>query len=228
MLAKIAQSIHEREVRFRRSFGQSITSPRDRRRSRLHFEFLDHAVLRRFWYNFAEIAPDVYRSNHPDPKRLRAYRDRGIKSVLNLRGAAQQPHYLFEKEACDALGLTLVDISFNARRAPTPEALVELIDTFGRIEKPFVLHCKSGADRAGMASALYLITQEGKTVAEVRDHLSWRYLHLRSTATGILDAILDAYEAEGEARGLSVETWAREVYDPAAVTRGFEDRRRAR
>ena len=228
MLGKIAQSIHEREVRFRRSFGKSITAPRDRWRSRLHFEFLDHAVLRRFWYNFAEISPDVYRSNHPDPKRLRAYRDRGIRSVLNLRGAAQQAHYLFEKEACDALGLTLVDIKLNARSAPDPEALLELIETFRRIEKPFVMHCKSGADRAGMASALYLITQEDKTVDEVRNHLSWRYLHLRSTATGILDAVLDAYEAEGEARGLSFEDWARTVYDPEAVTRGFEDWRRSR
>ena len=50
--------------------------------------FVDHAVFRVLWDNFAEVIPGrLYRSNHPTPGRLATAKRRyGIKTLINLRG----------------------------------------------------------------------------------------------------------------------------------------------
>ena len=57
------------------------------------------------------------------------------------------------------------------------------------------LHCKSGADRAGLVSAMYLIAEKKQTVSEAKKQLSFKYLHLDFTKTGILDYIFDVFSA---------------------------------
>lgn len=182
------------KTRFRRienglrdRFGRDISTPKTRRHAWWHFQLLDHAFLRVLWWNLEEIAPGVWRSNQPSPSRLRTYKRMGIRTVLNLRGEVRQSSYLFEKEACDELGLTLLDIKLSARQLVPREELLSLIDLMRHAEKPFVMHCKSGSDRAGFASVLYLAIIEERPIAEARKHLHWRYLHLSSTDTGILD-----------------------------------------
>ncbi len=110
MFGKLRNSFKQKERAFRTSFGRDITDPDERRKSLWHFNWLDHGILRKHWHNFQQIAPSVYRSNHPDPKRFQRYAKMGIKSILNLRGSAPQSHYLFEVESCTQLGLHLVDI----------------------------------------------------------------------------------------------------------------------
>ena len=41
------------------------------------------------------------------------------------------------------------------------------------------MHCKSGADRAGLMSALYLILNQNVPVDKAKDQLSFKYLHLK-------------------------------------------------
>ena len=53
-----------------------------------------------------------------------------------------------------------------------------------------VMHCKSGADRAGLMSALYLILNQNVSVDKAKNQLSFKYLHLKHAKTGILDAFL--------------------------------------
>lgn len=203
-----------------------LTNPEHRKLAEHHFRWADHAVLRTYWTNFAEIAPDVYRSNQPDPARWDAYAAMGIKSVVNLRGAARKsPYFLFEEECTERLGMTRYDISFGARAAPTVKALLRLLDIFRQIEKPFLLHCKSGADRAGLASAIYLHAIAGRPISEARKMLSVRFLHLKFTKTGILDLFLSQYEARHIATGIGFEDWVRTEYDPEALRSAFAKRR---
>ena len=143
-------------------------------------------------------------------------------SQRNLRGPHTRSHYYFEKKACDALGLRLVDISLSARNLVAPSVMLQLLDHFETIERPFVLHCKSGADRAGLASALYLIHIEGQSVAEARKQLSPRFLHFKFTSTGILDFLLDAYEKDSSDTGMNVRQWFETRYDPHALTQAFK------
>jgi protein tyrosine phosphatase (PTP) superfamily phosphohydrolase (DUF442 family) len=203
------------------SAPQDLSDPADRRRAAFSYHVLDHAFLRHHWTNLAEVAPGVWRSNHPTDARFAAYKAMGIRTILNLRGAAKNPPFLFEAESCARHGLTLVSVGLYARKAPSRGHVLTLFDTFRSIELPFLMHCKSGADRAGFASALYLLSQRGATLAEARKQLSWRFLHFRWSKTGILDHILDLYGAHLAKEPLGIEDWFRDHYDPAAAMASF-------
>lgn len=221
MLGRMGQRLRERERRWRKSFGKDITDPRQRLLSHVHFQLIDHAILRHLWWNEEEIAPGVWRSNQPDRRRLARWKARGIRTVLSLRGTPRTSHYLFEAEACRDLGLTLVTTELHARRPASREALLRLIALFRSVERPFVMHCKSGADRAGLASVLYLLAIEGRPLAEARRHLSFRYLHIRQSRTGVLDHMIDIYAARLAQGPIGIEAWIATEYDPAAVAESF-------
>lgn len=174
--------------------------------------WFDHEILRHVWTNHDEVAPGVLRSNQPTFGRLQRLRDAGLTAVLSLRGgsAAAQGSIMAH---CAALGLGFHVIPLSARRAPDRESLLALIDLFRRLDGPFLMHCKSGADRTGLAAAVYLMVIEGQEVAAARRMLSLRYLHARWTKTGVLDRLLDAYEQTGAGR--TFEDWVRYDYDPA-------------
>jgi protein tyrosine/serine phosphatase len=58
-----------------------------------------------------------------------------------------------------------------------PEKIKRLIALFASAQKPILIHCMSGADRTGLASAVYLaaISKQGEEAAE--GQLSVRYGH---------------------------------------------------
>jgi len=221
MFRKLQQMLEKKEQSFRNSFGHDISDPVERRRSQWHLDWLDHGILRRRWHNFDCVAPGVFRSNHPNHNRFQAYADSGIKTVLNLRGTAKQPHYLFEVESCEKLGLTLVNVQMAARRAPDRRELLQLLEAFQTMERPFLMHCKSGADRTGLAAAIYLMVHEGADIATARRQLSFRYVHIRRTSTGILDHFLDVYAARAAQSPITIDDWIRKEYDRDTLTQSF-------
>lgn len=206
------------EREWRQAWGKDISTPKARWRARIYCELLDHAFLRRLWTNFDQIDDGVWRSNHPTAKRLRRMAGRGLRSVINLRGATDWAHNLFEAETCAELGVEFHSVSLNARQAPRAQEILGFINLVQTVPRPVLLHCKSGADRAGLASAIYLLIN-GAPLADARRHLSLRYLHLHQTKTGVLDAFLDAYAPfEGQ---MSFETWVRDIYDREALEASF-------
>lgn len=227
MIRKIFKALDQKERDLRKSFGHDITDPAERKKSYWHVRWLDHGILRTFWHNFDQVSEGVYRSNHPDHKRFEAYAAMGIKTVLNLRGVAKQPHYLFEVESCERLGLELVTVHMSARAAPSRERLLDVIAAFEEMERPFLMHCKSGADRTGLVAALYLMVHEGQSVAEARRQLSFRYLHIRKTSTGILDHFFDVYAARNAQEPIAIEEWIRTEYDRDALTESFAQKQAA-
>lgn len=226
MFERLSTSLKSLERRVRTSFGDDISTPAKRRQAWWHFQLFDHAFLRVWWTNFDEVAPGVYRSNHPGPKRLEKYKALGIKSVLNLRGVDRYSPWLFEKEACDQLGLNLYVAKIYARKPARREEILKLIETMRTIEKPFVMHCKSGADRAGFAAVLYKIIIEKVPVAEARKHLALKYIHFDWTATGIVDHIIDLYEARNARDPIDMEEWFRTEYRGKAAAESFANRGR--
>ncbi|MGZ9810019.1 phosphatase domain-containing protein [Pseudoroseicyclus sp. H15] len=186
---------------------------------RWHYAMVDHAILRKHWRNFKEFAPGAYRSNHPTVARLAEYKAAGIRSVLCLRGAPPSPAFRIEAAACAELGLTLWTTPMQARRAPPVEAVLRTFQIFRKIEKPFLMHCKSGADRAGFSSALYLL-HLGRPVAEAQAQLTWDHWHIRRGPTAVLDCILDLYAKDADEMG--AEEWFATRYDPEAIQAAFE------
>jgi protein tyrosine/serine phosphatase len=185
---------------------------------------MDHAFLRVFWNNFHQVCDEVYRANQPSPSHLKAYKDKGIKAVLNLRGFTQQSYALFEEETCKNLGLDLISVPFSGSSAPQPEKLLEIIDIMDNIPKPFVLHCKSGADRAGLVSAIYLIIQKNLSVTEAKKQLSFKYLHLDFTKTGILDYILNVFDERLKIENIDFLDWIKKEYNPEILNSSFRGR----
>lgn len=221
MFRQIKTRLDTFERNLRQSFGNDISTPDGRRAAFWHFQLMDHAFLRRYWTNLYEIAPGAWRSNQPSPQRLERYAKMGIRSVITLRGNAPHSHYLFEEEACARLGLSFHSVAIHARQLVPRGVLLDLLDLFETVERPFVMHCKSGADRAGLASVLYLLHIEKQPLKVARCQLSWRYLHLKNDKTGILDFMLDAYAADIADTPMPIRQWIETRYDNRTLSAAF-------
>lgn len=225
MFTKFATKVKTAERALGASLGADISTPKGRRRAFWHFHLLDHGVLRTFWTNLFEISPGVWRSNQPSPRRLRRYKKMGIKTVLNLRGEGKRSPYLFERETCDEIDLPLTSFPMQARHLDAPKRLISLLTHFENIEHPFVMHCKSGADRAGLASALYLLHIKGVSINEAKQQLGLKYIHFKSFQTGILDHMLEAYENDTKTSPLPIRAWIETRYNPTKLTAEFNAKR---
>lgn len=222
MFQRLAKTFRDIARSAKPQFGTTLADDEERALAVAHLRYHDHGILRGRWTNLEEIAPGVWRSNQPDVARVGQYAQMGIKTILNLRGVANQSHYLLEKEACDALGITLVSMKFSARTAAPKELYLALLDHFDEIERPFLIHCKSGADRTGIAAAFYLLHAEGATVAQARGQLALKYIHIKWLKTGILDEILDTYARDLDAHGpMTLRAWLETHYDDQAIIAGF-------
>ncbi len=180
----------------------------------------DHGVLRLWWHNLHQIDIDMWRSNQPTPRRIEQAAQLGIRTIINLRGPRSDGGWRLEAEACGRHGLKLVDFTTRSRAAPDKQMLYDTKSLFDTIEGPALLHCKSGADRAGLMSALYLLMKKNRPVAEASRQLSLRYLHVKQAKTGLLDAFLAAY-APYEAERMAFFDWVKDIYDPEKLQAEF-------
>ena len=183
--------------------------------------FKDHGFLRLYWHNEHEIAPGMWRCNQPSPGRIRTVADRGIKTIINLRGPRADGGWRLEAEACAKYGLTLMDFTARSRAAPDKQMLHAAEALFTEMNLPAMMHCKSGADRAGLMAALYLLIVEKRPAREAAKQLAWKYGHVKQAKTGLLDAFFAAYFPY-EDRGIAFFDWVDEIYDPDAITRDFK------
>ena len=152
--------------------------------------FKDHGFLRVAWHNQHQIADGVWRSNQPGPGRIAKLADQGIKTIINLRGPRDDGGWQLEAEACKKAGITLFDFTARSRAAPSKSMLHDAKSLFAEINKPVLMHCKSGADRAGLMSALYLLIVETQPAHIAMQQLAWKYGHVKAAKTGLLDAFL--------------------------------------
>ena len=224
MIASLLTKLDNLERSVRTSFGRDISSRSGRFWAYIHFHLMDHAFLRILWSNFHKVCDDAYRASQPSPSDLRFYKNKGIKAVLNLRGFAQQSYALFEEDSCKKLGLELISVPLSSSFAPQSEKLLEIVDIMEKIPKPFVLHCKSGADRAGLVSAIYLIVQKKLSVTEAKKQLSFKYLHLDFTKTGILDYIFNVFDERLEIENIDFRDWLEKEYNAEILNSSFRSR----
>jgi protein tyrosine/serine phosphatase len=184
----------------------------------------DHAYLRLGFQNAHWVGPDLVRTNQPWPFQLKWWRDQGIRTVINLRGGGYMTGaYVLERDACSRLGLTLVDFSVASRDAPSAAKVRAAKEMFETIAYPALMHCKSGADRAGLMSVLYAHFHLGLPLREAMKELSLRTLHVRQGKTGVLDYMFERYLAEGEPAGLSLLEWLESpAYDHDRLRRDFD------
>jgi protein tyrosine/serine phosphatase len=184
--------------------------------------FIDHAVFRLLWTNWAEVIPGkLYRSNHPTPARLAAAtRKFGLRTLINLRGHRQCGSDALSRDAAARLGLIHIDMAFESRGAPHRDRILRFHDIWQTLETPALMHCKSGADRAGLASGLAILF-EGGTASAAGAQLGWRYGHFSHSRTGILDAFFRLYRTQAEGR-VGFLDWVMREYDERALRHNFD------
>jgi hypothetical protein len=202
-------------------FKGDLSTPSGRAVAWIDSLFVDHAVFRLVWSNLEPVVPGkIYRCNHPTPGRLRRMAARlRLRTLINLRGRTQSGSDALSREAARELGLMFHDIAFESRGAPQRDRIMRLHDIYTSMPTPAIMHCKSGADRAGLAAGL-MVLFEGGTSADALRHLSWRFGHIKQAKTGVLDAFFLRYQRDGEGRKSFLE-WVREDYDPDALQREF-------
>jgi protein tyrosine/serine phosphatase len=209
------------DTRMNSIFKGDLSSAKGRVVAWIDSLFIDHAVFRLVWSNFATVIPgEVYRCNHPTPARLRQMTQRlGLRTLINLRGRTESGSDALSREEARALGLTFHDMAFESRGAPQRERIMRLYAIYTAMQTPVVMHCKSGADRAGLAGGL-VVMFAGGTAADAMQQLSWRFGHIRQARTGILDAFFLHYQREAEGRKSFLD-WVREDYDEQALRQDF-------
>jgi len=131
--------------------------------------------------NLREVDPGrFYRSGQLSGSQLRDTIDAfGIRTIINLRGHSTY-HDWYQAEAAVAAeaDIPLHNIHLSSRGLPHRKEIADLLDLYRTAERPILVHCDGGADRAGEASAIYQIEYMGKSRAEALEMLTFRYRHL--------------------------------------------------
>jgi len=198
-----------------------LSTTRGRLATYLHFLWFDHAYLRLVHTNAHWISDELVRTNQPWPFQVKAWRDRGIRTIVNLRHGVDA-HHVLEEEACDKYGVKHVYFVVFSREVPSAGQILGAKKLFEELEYPAMMHCKSGADRAGLMSVLYMHFRQGLPIREAIRQLDLRFGHIRASLTGVLDYFFEKYINEIEPRGISFEEWVQSSeYDPVALKHEF-------
>ena len=199
-----------------------LTTQNGRTRTVLDYLWNDHAYLRLGFQNAHWISPELVRTNQPWPFQFRQWKEKGVKTIINLRGGFDASFYALERDACERLGLTLIDFTVTSREVPSRARVLGAKEMFDTIEYPALMHCKSGADRAGIMSVLYSHFRLGQPIRQAIDQLSFNYLHVKAGKTGVLDYVFERYLADAEPLGMSFTDWVEsDAYDPVAMKAEF-------
>ncbi len=150
-----------------------------------------------FGGNLHAVVPGrVYRSSQMSADKLaqvvHAY---DIRTVINLRGCCDPfPWYLEECRTTHRLQVAQEDICLSAGRLPSVYEMRRLLEVLDRTEYPILIHCRRGADRTGLVSAVVLLLESRVSLAEARRQLGLRYGHLALGRPANLDRYFDLYD----------------------------------
>lgn len=125
------------------------------------------------------VEGEVYRSGQITAENVADYRARyGIRSILNLRGAFPGEDW-YDAEVAEAarLGITHLDFPMSASIDLGVEESERLIAVMRDMPKPLLVHCLHGADRTGLAMALYMAAIRGSDETEANGQLSLWFGH---------------------------------------------------
>jgi protein tyrosine/serine phosphatase len=194
----------------------------DRFRAWISMIFVDHGIFRLFYLNQHSVDGHLFRAAQPWPHQIARFAKMGGKSLVYLRGGREHGSWPLEKEAAEANGLVLTEFLARSREAPAKDMLLSSPAFFENISYPALIHCKSGADRAGFVAALYVLVHLKRPASEALEQLHAKYGHFHWSRTGILDLFFERYRDTGEARGIPFLEWVENHYDPEALQRDFK------
>jgi protein tyrosine phosphatase (PTP) superfamily phosphohydrolase (DUF442 family) len=194
----------------------------DRFKAWMSMIFVDHGIFRLFYLNKHSVDGKLFRAAQPWPHQIARFAKEGGKTVVYLRGGREHGSWPLEREEATKHNLVLTEFLARSREAPSKEILLAAPVFFDQLAYPALIHCKSGADRAGFVAALYVLVHLKRPVAEAVQQLHAKYGHFRWSKTGILDRFFELYRDTGEAKGIPFQEWVETHYDPEALRGDFK------
>ena len=134
--------------------------------------------------NFHKVDKDLYRSAQLFSFNMPYYIEKhDIKSILNLRSirtakSKKKSWYHDEVRISKEMGVVRYDYPIGDREETTMEDMSKIIQIIKDAPKPILVHCKAGADRTSLASALYLYAikddkHADKQISILYGHFPW-------------------------------------------------------
>jgi protein tyrosine/serine phosphatase len=122
------------------------------------------------------IPQQVYRSAQLSPQKLDSViKQYHIKAVINLEGSSQETWYINEVQTTKDADVTLYSIKLPAKGLPPVQQFKQLVQILSDAPKPLLIHCKNGADRTGLASAIILILDAQASLTTANQQIAWWY-----------------------------------------------------
>ena len=148
--------------------------------------------------NFHKVDNDVYRSAQLFSHNLPYYIEKhNIKSILNLRKvrkAKNKSWYLNEVAIAKELGVVRYDYPIGDREEASMEEMDKIIQIIKEAPKPLLIHCKAGADRTSLASALYLYAIKHEDDAEREISVLYGHFPWLGSKTEAMDRSFEKYK----------------------------------
>ncbi len=158
-------------------------------------------------YNFRTVEKGEYYRSGQMPSSALAGKIRWyeLDTVVCLRGSnPDEGWYRREKAVCESRGVTHIDLDWSMKHLPPPESLIQLLAIIREGTGPILVHCQGGTHRAGVASAVYMLSQ-GASVEEARRQFGLFF------SDAPIGRLLDLYEGSS----LSFEEWVTTEYPEA-------------
>jgi protein tyrosine/serine phosphatase len=130
--------------------------------------------------------------------------DYQIRSIVSLVPAEpEQSWYRDEIAVSSAHGISRYEMPFSAGSELTSEQLRKLVALLREAPKPVLIHSKSGADRSGLAAAIFQYAIASRSADEAGGQLSIRYGHLPYlwNSTAAMDATFKRFVASARNPG---------------------------
>lgn len=123
------------------------------------------------------VEGEIYRSAQPSEDTLvQIINQKRIKTIINLRsGENESPWFLKEKEIAERNNISLYNYHLQAHELPEYRMLSAIVETLIRAERPILIHCRKGADRAGLISAIALSMVRDPPLSVLKEQFSWKY-----------------------------------------------------
>jgi protein tyrosine/serine phosphatase len=139
-----------------------------------------HMALGQMTGNFHEVLPgQLYRSAQPDGEDIdEMVRVHGVRTIINLRDEAHGSWYAEAGSAAARNGVRMVDFPMSSAQEVPVDRLQQLAAIMRDAEKPVLIHCEHGANRTGLASAVYVGAVAGRSELFSEFQLSPFYGHV--------------------------------------------------
>jgi tyrosine-protein phosphatase SIW14 len=122
--------------------------------------------------DFGKVNDFLYRGSQPNREGMKALREIGIDTIVDLRGERRGTG-LKEAGHAQSLGMRFVNIPGTGWSPPTDEQMGEFFSLFREVPRRKVyVHCWLGTDRSGVFIAAYRIAFEGWTPDQALDEMN--------------------------------------------------------